>query len=332
MDALANRRLVTAVAVVIATSLSLLAVGGSAAHAAAYRTTNFVVQASTPALAREIGDEAERLRRELSIDWLGEPMPDWPKPCPISARVSPTLGAGGATSFIFDRGEVFGWEMNIQGSRQRVLDSVLPHEITHTVFACHFRQPLPRWADEGACTTVEHPAEIRKQERMLIRFLKTGKGIPFSQMFRMKDYPADVLPLYSQGHSLATFLIERRGKKAYLEFVAAGLEREQWVDAVREHYGHNDLYDLQTKWLAWVEQGRPRLALESPPAGSGVTLASNTVPVSPRKSPADVTPMSPNPPATQGPGSVYTAMAEAARASSGKPVYDASRVSGTVWR
>ena len=38
---------------------------------------------------------------------------------------------------------------------RRILDSVLPHEITHTIFATHFGQPLPRWADEGACTTVD---------------------------------------------------------------------------------------------------------------------------------------------------------------------------------
>jgi hypothetical protein len=86
--------------------------------------------------------------------------------------------------------------MKVQGSRERVLDSVVPHEVTHTVFATHFRQPLPRWADEGACTTVEHRSEIAKQERMLIDFLKTRRGIPFNAMFDMKDYPQDVLPLY----------------------------------------------------------------------------------------------------------------------------------------
>ena len=148
--------------------------------AAGYKTTNFVVSAPTPQLAKEIGDTAEVCRRQLAIEWLGEEMPPWSKPCPINAQVAPNLGAGGATSFVFDRGEVFGWQMNIQGSRERMLDSVLPHEVTHTIFASHFRQPLPRWADEGACTTVEHRSEIAKQERMLIEFLKTGRGIPFS--------------------------------------------------------------------------------------------------------------------------------------------------------
>ncbi len=70
-----------------------------------------------------------------------------------------------------------------------MLDSVLPHEVTHTIFASHFRRPLPRWADEGACTTVEHPSERTKQQQMLIEFLHTNRGIPFHPMFAMKEYP-----------------------------------------------------------------------------------------------------------------------------------------------
>src|SRR6187431_414191 len=185
----------------------LLPLGSVANAAAGYKTTNFTVSAPTPQLAKEIGDQAEVYRKQLAIEWLGQELPTWSKSCPISADVAPNKGAGGATSFIFDRGEVFGWKMNIQGSRERILDSVLPHEITHTIFASYFRQPLPRWADEGACTTVEHRSEIAKQERMLIDFLKTRRGIPFSDMFAMKEYPHDVLPLYAQGHSLSGYLI-----------------------------------------------------------------------------------------------------------------------------
>jgi len=124
----------------------------TAVQAAGYRTTNFTVDAPTPQLAKQIGDSAEQWRSQLSKEWLGKELPNWSKPCPIKAKVASSLGAGGATSFVFDNGEVFGWRMEIQGSRERILDSVLPHEVTHTIFASHFRQPLPRWADEGACT------------------------------------------------------------------------------------------------------------------------------------------------------------------------------------
>ena len=111
--------------------------------AAGYRTPNFVVEAPTDLLARKIGDAAEQYRHDLAVEWTGRPLPRWSRPCPITAQVAPLLGAGGATSFVFDAGEVFGWTMTIQGSEERILDSVLPHEITHTIFASHFRRPLP---------------------------------------------------------------------------------------------------------------------------------------------------------------------------------------------
>lgn len=322
MDALRIRRAVRP----LLTAFLLAAVTGPLS-AASYRTRNFVSHAPTPALAKEIGDSAEAWRKKLAIEWLGREMPDWNKPCPIKAKVSPNLGAGGATSFMFDRGAVYGWDMNIQGSRERVLDSVLPHEITHTVFATHFRQPLPRWADEGACTTVEHQSEIAVQEKMLIRFLKTGKGIPFSDMFAMKEYPPDVMPLYSQGHSLTQFLIERRGKAAFLAFLADGMQDEDWPSAVRDHYGNQGLLDLQITWLDWVKAGRPRLDLEQPPttiaaAATGqMQLASNTTP------------------ASAGGKSVYTQLQRtptpappvAKQADTRGSIYD-SRSKDTIWR
>ncbi len=180
---------------------------------AGYRTPNFVVEAPNAHMAEQIGRAAEKYRAELAMDWLGKEMRNWAQPCMLNAQVGDHLGAGGATSFVFEHGEVFGWRMTIQGSLERILDSVLPHEVTHTVFATHFRQPLPRWADEGACTTVEHSSERAKQQRMLIDFLHTNRGIAFSRMFAMREYPRDVMPLYSQGYSLARFLIAQGGKR-----------------------------------------------------------------------------------------------------------------------
>jgi hypothetical protein len=259
--------------VTLIVSLLCLFSAPALAESGGYRTKNFMVSAPTPALAKEIGDMAEKWRHDLSIEWLGSEMPPWSTPCPIHAKVAPNLGAGGATSFVFDRGEVFNWKMNIQGSRERVLDSVLPHEVTHTIFASYFRSPLPRWADEGACTTMEHSSEVAKQERMLIDFLKTGRGIPFGEMFAMKEYPQDVMPLYSQGHSLAEWLIEDKGRAEFLRFLADGMKDEDWRRAVHDHYGFSDLYSMQNTWLDWVKAGRPQLA---PGTDLATQVASNT--------------------------------------------------------
>ncbi|MFM9059782.1 MAG: hypothetical protein ACKOSQ_11780 [Planctomycetaceae bacterium] len=241
--------------------LAVVAAAAVRAEAAGYRTANFLVDAPTEVLARRIGDAAEQYRHTLALEWLGEPLPRWSRPCPITAQVAPHLGAGGATSFVFDKGEVFNWTMTIQGSEERILDSVLPHEITHTIFASHFRRPLPRWADEGACTTVEHPVERARQHRMLIEFLTTGRGIAFPDMFAMKEYPADVLPLYSQGYSLARYLIERGGRHKYVQFVSDGLASENWSAALTKHYGVQGVAQMQHVWLDWVKQGCP-----APPA------------------------------------------------------------------
>src|SRR5262245_14533711 len=101
---------------------------------AGFRTQNFVVSAPTPQLAAEIGQAGEAFRSKLALEWLGRELAPWPQPCPIEAQVAPHLGAGGATSFVFIQGQPRDWNMSIQGSRERVLDSVLPHEVTHTIF------------------------------------------------------------------------------------------------------------------------------------------------------------------------------------------------------
>ena len=222
---------------------------------ASHRSKNFLVTASTTSLAKEVCVAAETYRKEMAVEWLGKELPDWPQPCPIRVHASPQLGAGGVTSFVFSNGQPGQWQMTNQGSRQRILDSVLPHEITHTVFATHFGQPLPRWADEGACTTVEHASERTKQDQYLIRFLKTGRALPFNRMYHLKDYPHDILPLYSQGYSLSRFLLAQGGKQHFIRYLGSGMQSKNWDEATREYYGYQDLSELQISWVDWVAKG-----------------------------------------------------------------------------
>jgi hypothetical protein len=240
------------------------------------RTPNFIVETPDANFAQQVSQAAEKFRRDLAVEWIGQAMPDWSHPCVMTVQAAPHLGAGGSTDFKFQAGEVFGWRMSIQGSQQRILDSVLPHEITHMVFASKFRRPLPRWADEGGATSVEHASERNKHRVMLNDFLHTGRGIAFNQMFAMTEYPQDIMPLYAQGYSLSEYLIQTGGRRKFVEFLGTGMENDDWPEAVRRHYGIKDLSALQNTWLAWVQQGSPML--KSPgamPAGSTGMLASN---------------------------------------------------------
>ncbi len=232
---------------------------------ATYRSPNFTVTAPTPQMAQQVAEHAEHHRRELAVAWLGHELPNWYAPCPVTVKVG-QLGAGGYTSFSFDRGatgemEVFGWKMVVQGTLERVLDSVIPHEVSHTIFACHFRQPLPRWADEGAATLAEHESEKRRQLLMVNQILHTSQRIPLRQLLSMKEYPNDpqaVLSLYAQGYTLAELLVQTEGKARYLQFLAES-DQLGWEQAFKKHYGYASLDALEQRWTKWIEDGCPRL-------------------------------------------------------------------------
>lgn len=242
----------------------------AAAPGSEVSTRNFIIRAPNPQLAQQAARLAEQYRRDLSVEWLGYEIAPWSEKVPVQVIID--RFPGGETSFAFVRGnggekaEPIGWEMKVYGPPDRVLDAVLPHEITHTIFATHFGRPLPRWADEGACTTVEHESERAKNHRLLIDFLTTkpSRGIPFNRMFTMTEYPHDILPLYAQGYSLAKFLIRQKDRRTFVNYIGEGLDQSEsadpltaWNAVTRKFYGYKDLSDLQLSWLKWVESGSP---------------------------------------------------------------------------
>jgi hypothetical protein len=106
---------------------------------------------------------------------------------------------------------------------------------------------------------VEHPSERRKHYKMMPQFIRSGRGIAFGRMFAMTGYPPDMMPLYSQGYTLAEFLIQRGGRRKFVDFLADGIETGTWSAATKRHYGIADVASLQKAWLAWVGQGFPRI-------------------------------------------------------------------------
>jgi hypothetical protein len=246
---------------------------------AGYRTNNFVVTAPTPEIAKQVGIAAEHYRKELAIEWLGYELPRWAMPCPIHVKVG-QLGAGGATTFSFypngkGSAEVSNWDMNIQGSLERILDSVLPHEVSHTIFACHFRRPLPRWADEGAATLAEHDSEKRRQVMTVKQVLGTRRRIPLKNLLNIKEYPRDmqdVLTLYAEGYSLAELLVQEGGRPRYLKFLADA-HQYGWDKAIQANYNCQGVDALEKRWHDWIMAGGHEIDL---PKGQQLADASRS--------------------------------------------------------
>jgi hypothetical protein len=224
------------------------------APAAEYRTRNFIVSAPSADLAKTFGEYAERYRQEKALDWLGSVMPDWSRPCPLKVEIK--MGqAGGATTFTFGtgpdgRGAVLSQEMRIFGEVRKLLDSVLPHEITHTVLAYRFGQAVPRWADEGGSVLSENDEERYSHDIRCREILNQGRGISLTHLFRMTEYPRDMIVVYAQGYSLCQFLIDAGGKQKFLKFVETGMQRgnRNWEEAV-QMYGYGSVDELQAAWL-----------------------------------------------------------------------------------
>jgi hypothetical protein len=86
-------------------------------------------------------------------------------------------------------------------------------------------------------------------------------------MFAMKEYPHDVMPLYSQGYSLARFLIAQGGQRKFLMYLADGMRDEDWQRATKIHYGFVNLAMLQDTWLDWVRRGSPSIDATKPTPG-----------------------------------------------------------------
>jgi hypothetical protein len=236
-------------------SIVVVLFGALASLGASYRTPNFVVEAPTYPIAQQIGQYAEHYRKEKALLWLGQEMPQWPEPCPLRVTVSMN-GSGGATSFAFDRGRILGMDMHIEGSLDRLLASVLPHEVTHTVFAHYFRQPVPRWADEGGSVLSEDQVERDRHDQLVRQILNTpGRAIPLRRLFAMMKYPPDVMVLYAEGYSVSDFLVSKSSRPAFLAFIAQGM-RGDWDGAVRSHYRYNNVEELEHAWVQSLREKR----------------------------------------------------------------------------
>jgi hypothetical protein len=233
--------------------VGLILAGSTSAATYTSSGGNFLVRARRIDVAQSVGEYAEYYRRQLALEWLGFELPAWRDPCTVHVRVTHG-GAGGATSFAFENGQVLGQDMTVEGPLDRILESVLAHEVTHTIFAAKFRRPLPRWADEGGAVLSEDGLEVARHDRMVRELINDGRMIPLSRLFVLTEYPNDVMSLYAQGFSVARYLVSLRGRRVFLDFVWDG-QQFGWRNVVERYYGFRTIDELERNWIRWLATG-----------------------------------------------------------------------------
>jgi hypothetical protein len=259
----------------------LIALATICSMGAEFRTPNFTVISANQQVCELVGKWAEHYRKEKAIQWLGREMPQWPDPCPLRVNVS-MEGPSGETEFTFGPGRVNSQRMTIRGPLDRLIHSVLPHEITHTVFAHHFKTPVPRWADEGGSVLSEDDVERDRHDKVVRSILNKGQQIPTRTLLGLKEYPPQVMCLYAQGFSMCDYLVKRSNKQHFLNFVGHGMQYG-WDHACKSYYSHNSVEELEQAWLTNLRESKKQPAEQmlaanpNPNTNAGAVANSNFV-------------------------------------------------------
>lgn len=170
---------------------------------------------------------AENARWRSAMYWTGEPLPgNWARPCPISVRATDSAG-GGTTRFYLDRGEVTGWSMAVEGRREAVVESVIPHEVDHMVRATLVRKPIVRWLDEGSAALFESSAEHARLRTQALMFARTRRSPNFLSASQYPTSSTEMAELYAVGFSLTEYLLKRDGPRSLLALQSADQSFEQ---------------------------------------------------------------------------------------------------------
>jgi RNA polymerase sigma factor (sigma-70 family) len=219
------------------------------------------VKAVSPAAARAIRAEADFQYRALSRGWLAGP------PSSMTTRnilLSIVFTGGGestrphgSTEIQFsDNGTVYA-KMKLGGPLEKVLDFVLPAEMTRVVLAGEFRRSIPKWAEDAAAGLCADPYEQAELYAGCGQWLANGHLYKVNALlheeFNEKD---DAYFVQVQGYAITKFLVEQKGKPAFVRFLAVGGSRS-WADAVKEVYGYDSVDDLQYAWIDWFRQNPP---------------------------------------------------------------------------
>ncbi len=224
----------------------------SEARPATIRTENFRVEAANERIAQVVGDAAERERKARALAWLGKELPAWGERCTIRVTVT-SRGNGGFTNVNFGDGKVGSREVDVKGNLEDILTCVLPHEITHTIFADYFGEPMPRWADEGAAVLSEDKSIKQKYHADLASLLKAQRALPLRRLMAVTTYPDDPMALYTEGYALTEFLVNRKDRKTFLQFLKDG-KHHGWEDALKDTYGYKSVDQLEDAWLAEMKR------------------------------------------------------------------------------
>ncbi|MCX7805949.1 MAG: hypothetical protein N3A38_12270 [Planctomycetota bacterium] len=205
---------------------SLPGASASAGGFSIYESPRFTIYHRDTGLASKCAAELERILSRLLAEMIPDGSPPWiSKPAVylhatreeyVEATGQPEW-TGGFSRYVAS-GVLTSATIHSWASCPRLKGSVLPHELTHLVFAGVMpnREKIPRAIHEGIA--IFHETDDRRSQLLALLRSKTGSReyIPLQRLLGMPDYPPDPDLFYAESYALVACLIERKGIAAFL--------------------------------------------------------------------------------------------------------------------
>lgn len=208
---------------------------------AGLRSENFLVNCQDKALQASTSHYAEVYRREIALQWIGEPQPRWSYPHIINVSKDDPHGENNVVLNLTHKLDVY----NVDETQ--ILYSTLPHEVCHSVLLTYCGKSIPLWASEGIAMSCER---IEMGAKDPARFARMAEDRDLREMFNRDTYPIFYKnAFYGQAFSVTQFLVERSGRKEFLAFIQQG-KNSGWTEALEKTY-QLDWATLQSEWWIW---------------------------------------------------------------------------------
>jgi hypothetical protein len=209
------------------------------------------------ALGDEVAKAVEVGREQIFKRWSGPPSGAWQPKCEIvihsnadayARATRKPAGLTGHATVRLTNGRATERRIDLRADDDTLITNTLPRELTHVVLADLFADPPPKWALEGMAILAGSPDEIARYARTLARCGRDGELRSMSELFELKDFPADrITGFYCQSVSVAQYLIKLNGERNFKIFLGDA-QRYGATQALRRQYNIDGPQALEHAW------------------------------------------------------------------------------------
>ncbi len=212
----------------------------SVATAQTIMTNNYIVDAPTHELARQIGARAEAQRVRVAKTLFGQSVATAERRTIIRASVV----ASNCTARTMPAPEGHGHLVSLRGPIEEINGPTLDHEIVHTTIADVLGRRFPAWLNEGFASRYDNSKlrSIRRRERYDMLVENTWPNLR-----EFMNQPIRTRKEYAVAESLVDYLLTRCEP---VELVRLGqlAERDGIDNALQSVLGVPDVEQLEREW------------------------------------------------------------------------------------